>query len=173
MKKILILTIVLFIISRFFINEKLVSIRGVGEYNEKDLISVKNTLKQYYNIDATINDDPITKSDYYMSNGKLDVHKILFYTFCNLFDNTVILVTSEQLTNSLQGVDFKGPSFMVLSSFKCKKFKTVIIHEFTHNIGLSHCDNDKCYMYDKLNNNVNSTMCDKCKKEIENKFDYK
>lgn len=172
MRKLVFIIIILFMISRLFINEKLVSIRGVGKYKHEDLITVKNTLKEYYNIDATINEDPITKSDFYITNGMLDVHKILFYKFCNLFDNTVILVTSEKLSNSKQGVDFKGPSLMVISSFKCTRFKTVIIHEFTHNIGLSHCDNDKCYMFDKINKKVIPTMCDNCKKEISEKFDF-
>lgn len=122
MKKIFISILILFILSRIFINEKLISVRGIGEYKEDDLITVKKTLKEYYNIDVTIDNRPIVKNEFYESNNMLDVNKILIFKFLNLFDNTVILVTSERLTDSLQGIDFKGPSLMIISSFK-EKFK--------------------------------------------------
>lgn len=172
MKKIFISILILFILSRIFINEKLISVRGIGEYKEDDLITVKKTLKEYYNIDVTIDNRPIVKNEFYESNNMLDVNKILIFKFLNLFDNTVILVTSERLTDSLQGIDFKGPSLMIISSFKCKDIRPVIIHEFTHNIGFHHCNNDECYMYKKLNKKNKYYMCSNCSTQIKEKFKY-
>ena len=92
MKKIFISILILFILSRIFINEKLVSVRGIGEYKEDDLTTVKKTLKEYYNIDVTIDNRPIVKNEFYESNNMLDVNKILVYKFLNLFDYDNIII---------------------------------------------------------------------------------
>jgi len=58
-----------------------------------------------------------------------------------------------------------GSTYRTLSYLRLRK---VTIHEIGHNLGLSHCDNEKCIMSEKNGNTVNldkseSDYCQKCK----------
>ena len=58
-----------------------------------------------------------------------------------------------------------GSTYRTLSYLRLRK---VTIHEIGHNLGLSHCNNEKCIMSEKNGNTVNldkseSDYCQKCK----------
>lgn len=81
----------------------------------------------------------------------------------------------------IYGLGYQPGSSCVVSSFRMGKvtndifisrLKKISIHEFGHNLGLSHCESELCVMRDaaetiKTIDYVHSTLCDQCKKKLD------
>jgi len=74
---------------------------------------------------------------------------------------------AHQPGNACLVSDFKFNSDYQTLYFK--RLRKVIIHEMGHNLGLAHCQNEKCLMSEKNGNTINldnggNDYCQKCKK---------
>jgi len=84
------------------------------------------------------------------------------------------------LDDKIFGMSYQPGNTCVVSDYRLKtgnqklynrRLRNVIMHEVGHNLGLSHCPNDKCIMstetgrYENLDLG-NDEYCDKCKSEL-------
>lgn len=78
------------------------------------------------------------------------------------------------------GLGYMPGSSCIVSTFRTQKttpknfrlrMKKISLHEIGHNMGLDHCDSDRCVMRDAVESistvdNVDASLCEKCRREI-------
>jgi predicted Zn-dependent protease len=144
-----------------------IHIHGLGKHSVNSLVMVKNIIEEYHHLPVVI-DEPVEVLDEY----RMDDNSINMDDFMSDYDsdeNSVYISNeigySEENDNFLEGYAEKFGNIVTVFNFKPKTIKHIIIHEFAHNEGLSHCDNPKCIMYHKVSdNNLNDEFCENCRK---------
>jgi len=121
--------------------ESAVRIKGLGNYNQKDVNKVAEYVNKFFGYKCIIEEGVPTTSKMYYGGSDLDVSQCIFEL--NRHGNTVIV----------EHTDYD---------------ESTVLHEVGHTLGLVHCDNPKCLM--AINNDAEVTMdfCNKCKKRLEN-----
>ena len=146
-----------------------IHIQGLGDFNEQSLINAKQIVQNTYNVPVVI-DKPIKISDeYYVETEVIDADKFMKY-----YDSDVntIYITNERgySIKSESPILGKGKilsNIVLVTTYNQKTLNYVLIHEISHNIGLTHCENENCIMYKKYNkNNLKLKLCNECRKSL-------
>ena len=146
-----------------------IHIQGLGDFNEQSLINAKQIVQNTYNVPVVI-DKPIKISDeYYVETEVIDADKFMKY-----YDSDVntIYITNERgySIKSESPILGKGKilsNIVLVTTYNQKTLNYVLIHEISHNIGLTHCENENCIMYKKYNkNNLKLKFCNECRKSL-------
>ena len=96
-------------------------------------------------------------------------------------DGSILKPTWKYNDFGVMGLAYRPGKSSIISNFRLKnndksieieRFKKVVIHEFGHNLGLSHCSNKHCVMTsaaEKIStiDNEKMELCNKCKKIID------
>lgn len=151
-------------------NGDTIHVRGVGNYHYNSLITTKRIINQVYNVPVVI-DEPISLTNEYYTDGLINGGDVIddFDT-----DENTVLITSDKLYSNNNDGEVSGKSEMlgniiIVTEDKYEFFKSVLIHETSHCVGLTHCDNENCIMNSSLKkNNPSTTFCEKCRKKLDN-----
>ena len=151
------------------INGDTIHVRGAGNYHYNSLITTKRIISQVYNVPVII-DEPISLTEEFYTDGLINGSDVLeeFDT-----DENTVLVTSNKLYSDKNNSEVAGKGKMfnnivIVTEDKYNFFKSVLIHETSHCMGLSHCDDESCIMESSLNkNNPSTTFCEKCRKKLD------
>jgi len=159
----------------------LVYLYGFGEYEEQDLLTIAEGVKEFFGYNVKIA-APISISEfgkYHYDTGYLDsketLNSMIFgrHDFHMLVTNSPICESSSE-PKLLSGFAFFHRGYSIVSTYQIKlnghyyesRIQSVAIHELGHNLGLTHCDNNLCLMF-KFNRGIN-TMCEQCKNKLPN-----
>lgn len=190
MKKtvILLLTIIL---TESFINykTKIIYIQPLGEVNQECINYLKTSIKEFYGYECVINPKlNLTKDVLATSRTRYEASKILnkYNTNQNVLiitEKDIAYKKSEQYPEwGIFGLGLRPGKICVISTFRLKKkvtketllvrLKKVALHEIGHNLGLSHCINNKACMMNDANGTIQQVdrekiwFCPKCKNKI-------
>ena len=173
--------------------KQVIAIQPLGNFNESVLNDLTFDLRDFYNKKIIILKPIDIPERYYNTSIKqysadsliMFLSKFLNDSIAEIvgFIHDPVFITVKEKNKmdyydeNLFGVGHQPGNTCVVSDFKFRtEYKTlyylrlrkVIIHEIGHNLGLSHCPDDKCVMSEKngstitLDNNGND-YCQKCK----------
>lgn len=145
--------------------ESAVHIKGLGNYNQKDVDKVAEYVNKFFGYKCIIEEGVPTNSEMYYGGNNLDVSQCIFEL--NRHGVKTIYVTNENVVN--KGQQIRGGTFLRCNTVIVEHTdydESTVLHEVGHTLGLVHCDNPKCLM--AINNDSENTMdfCDKCKKQL-------
>lgn len=145
--------------------ESVVHIKGLGNYNQKDVDKVAEYVNKFFGYKCIIEEGVPTNSEMYYGGNNLDVSQCIFEL--NRHGVKTIYVTNENVVN--KGQQIRGGTFLRCNTVIVEHTdydESTVLHEVGHTLGLVHCDNPKCLM--AINNDSENTMdfCDKCKKQL-------
>jgi len=146
-----------------------IHIKGLGDFNEQSLLNAKQIVQKTYNVPVVVDKPIIISDEYYIEDKVIDADKFMQY-----YDSDVntIYITDERgySIKSDSPILGKGKilsNIVLVTTYNRNTLNYVLIHEISHNIGLTHCENKNCIMYKKYNrNNMSLKFCDKCKKSL-------
>lgn len=156
-------------------NKKIILV-GINGYNPKDISTIKKILSNYTNFDVTIG-KPITNirvinrkdvdGNYLITDEIQRSFRKNTYFDYDVEEPITIYFTRYGLYNldiSIKGTTYGNQMYIYVNPF-CEGQTTItLLHEISHNFGLSHCEN-KCIMgkpkYMKWEKNF--YYCDKCR----------
>ena len=145
-----------------------IQIQGMGHFNYTTLLQTKQIVEETYGQPTKIVQPIVLTSEYY-TNGGIDCDKCL----SDFDDNqNKIIITNDRCYSNISNkfVGGKGEMFgniVIIGKNKSKVLKRVLIHEIGHNLGLSHCDNTNCVMFEHRDNDENILgLCDDCKNDL-------
>jgi hypothetical protein len=143
-----------------------VYIKGLGNFNQSDLIKSKQILEDEFGVVCKIDGSVSTDKDFYTNDGLfLDEEKCFTKLKSN---NRVVYITNEGLYSRVHNKKLKGSSLNSSPNMivRTKTLKKTLLHEFGHSLGLHHCDDKKCLMAIHNINETNYEFCDNCSKKL-------
>lgn len=191
-KKLLIYTVFLFFIN---CSKKPDTITLVNFENvENSTINlVKNTLSNHFHIkEIIVEKAPLPEVAYYKPRNRYRAEKLIKYLKDTYSSDKVIAITHKDISTTtrnhedwgIMGLAYRSGKSCIVSTFRIKKnikseahfnerLNKVILHEFGHTLGLSHCENSKkCLMRDAQGkvSTVDEVYgyCKKCQSKIKN-----
>lgn len=182
MKKLLILLLLPLFLQ--FTTEKIVYIQPLGDVNVKNLNNTKRALENFYNYRCVIKDEVSLSKDLLAASGtRYEASKIL-----DKFKSSenIIIITEKDIAHrksdkfpewGIFGLGYRPGTTCVISTYRFKgkniseRLKKVSIHEVGHNLGLGHCNNQKCLMHDgkggvKQIDQERVWFCNNCKNKL-------
>jgi len=178
---------------------QVIAFQPLGNYNEPILEHLTIDLRDFYNKQVIILNPVDIPREYYNENaGQYSGDSLIMFlkTFLNdtivevvgLIHDPVFTMKKTQISRidyidgNLLGIGHQPGKTCLVSDFNLKteyetlyylRLRKVVIHEIGHNLGLSHCTNDKCIMSEKNGSVINldnngSDYCQKCKKILYN-----
>lgn len=158
-----------------------VVIRGLNQFDNNDLITVKNTIEDIYGLNCEISDPVQVDCQNSIINCN-DAQSQLGGESGFVYDESEIItiyVTSLNMFDTSDGYDVMVKGLCFGNSVFLKKdswLKKVTIHELTHNYIYDHCEN-RCVMnpYDEAWDNINDkpVFCDDCKSQLPSELSSK
>lgn len=152
-----------------------VVIRGLNQFDDIDLITVKNAIETTYGMNCKIS-DPIQVD---CENSTITCEDVDGQPGWSYDEDEVITVyvTSQNMYSSENNMMVSGLcSGNVVYLKKDSWLKKVTIHELTHNYIYDHCEN-KCVMnpYVEAWDNINDKpiFCDNCKSQLPSELSSK
>jgi hypothetical protein len=147
---------------------------GINGYNPKDISTIQRIVSKYTNFEVSVG-RPITKDALHKNSDGYYLITDEFQKLSNrntYFDYDVeepitIYFTRYDLFNlniSIKGTTYGNQIYLYVNPF-CEGQTTItILHEISHNFGLSHCEN-KCIMGKPKHMNWENTFyyCDRCR----------
>lgn len=159
-----------------FVNDDVqVVIRGLNQFDNNDLVTVKNTIETTYGMTCKIS-DPIQVD---CENSTIICEDVNGERSWSYDEDEVITVyvTSQNMYSSENNMEVIGlccGNSVYLT--KDTWLKKVTIHEFSHNYIYDHCEN-RCVMnpYDEAWDNINDKpiFCDNCKSQLPSELSSK
>jgi hypothetical protein len=143
-----------------------VYIKGLGNFNQSDLIKSKEILEDEFGVVCKIDGSVSTDKDFYTNDGLfLDEERCFTKLKSN---NRVVYITNEGLYSSDDNKKLKGSSLNSSPNMivRTKTLKKTLLHEFGHSLGLHHCDNKVCVMGVHNSNITNNEFCNNCSKKL-------
>ena len=143
-----------------------VYIKGLGNFNQTDLIKSKKILEDEFGVVCKIDGSIPTNKDFYTNDGLyLDEERCFSKLKSN---NRVVYITNEGLYSRVHNKKLKGSSLNSSPNMivRTKTLKKTLLHEFGHSLGLHHCDDKKCLMAIHNINETNYEFCDNCSKKL-------
>jgi hypothetical protein len=141
-----------------------VYIKGLGDFNQLDLIKSKEILEDEFGVVCKIDGAISTDKDFYTKDGDyLEETK----TFNKLRStNKVVYITNELLFDDETDKKLKGSTSNKTMIVRTKTLKKTLLHEFGHSLGLHHCDDKKCLMAIHNIHETNYEFCNNCSKKL-------
>jgi len=141
--------------------DDVVYIKGLGDFNQSDLVKAENILEEYYNIQCTIDGSIDLNNEFYNSNG-LKCEKTIDHL--KISDKKVFYITNEKLTLNKKYPSIRGCSIFngTTAIVSTKTLKRTLIHEYAHLSGLDHCTTENC----ALTKGNGDELCSKCESKI-------
>jgi predicted Zn-dependent protease len=140
-----------------------VCIKGLGDFNQSDLVKAENILEGYYNIQCTIDGSIDLNNEFYNSNG-LKCSEALDHL--EISGKKVFYITNEKLTLNeeyphVRGCAAGNGTTAIVST---QTLKRTLIHEYAHLSGLDHCTTDNCAL--EITKGNGDELCSKCESKI-------
>ena len=164
-----------------------------ADYNVLEITSVINEVSHFYNKKVIILNPVDMPGNFFNPVIKQYSADSLIMLLSKLRNDTIIeiiglthkpLFTIKQakpmdyFAETIFGMAYQPGNACIVSDFKFRtidikiynqRLRNVIIHETGHNLGLSHCNDDKCIMSEnngdvKILDNSENDYCRKCKK---------
>jgi archaemetzincin len=192
MKKILVISLLLVITTISFCTPKepiVINIQPLGKVSNEYIEQVKKSVKTFYGYDCKVlHPKKITNNMLSKVTKRIDANKALR---TNETNGNLLYVTEKDICHfkdknrpeyGIFGLGKCPGNTCIVSTFRLKRgvnnkktlerLEKVALHEIGHNLGLSHCKNDKkCMMNDargtiKQVDYGNVWFCEKCRKQL-------
>jgi len=143
--------------------DDVVCIKGLGDFNQSDLVKAENILEGYYNIQCTIDGSIDLNNEFYNSNG-LKCSEALDHL--EISGKKVFYITNEKLTLNEEYPHVKGCAAGngTTAIVSTQTLKRTLIHEYAHLSGLDHCTTDNCAL--EITKGNGDELCSKCESKI-------
>ena len=158
-------------------SKDIVYVHGLGQYNQQDLVSIKNGVEDFYGFEVVIGEPYTNLSSYYFVDGEY-LHALRVLELSENVSGRHIYVTDYPLYDNANNQElvsgwgrFYHNSCVVSSyqmilygNYSSEKMVTTANHELGHNFGLEHCDDQTCLM--KAIGLDTKEFCNNCKRKL-------
>ena len=179
--------------------KQVIALVPFGDYNEKILEDLKFDLRDFYNKQVIVLKHIDIPEHYFNADVQQYPGDSLIALLKQFINDTIIEVAgfirapaftmkknpasqTRYYDENLLGIGHQPGNTCIISDFTFRteyqnlyslRLKKVVIHEIGHNLGLSHCPDDKCVMSEKNGSTINldnngGDYCQKCKKILYN-----
>lgn len=140
---------------------EVVYIKGLGDFNQSDLLEAESVVESYYNTHCTIDGSTNLGREFYESNS-IKGHEALDYL--RVSGKKTIYVTNDEMITTETNKSIKGCSRINGNTIivRTKTLKRTLIHEYAHTLGLEHCTNGGC----ALSKGDSEELCSECYNKI-------
>jgi hypothetical protein len=141
-----------------------VYIKGLGNFNQSDLIKSKEILEDEFGVVCKIDRAVTTDKEFYTKDGDYLEETKAFNKLRSA--NKVVYITNELLFDDETDIKLKGSTLNKTMIVRTKTLKKTLLHEFGHSLGLHHCDDKKCLMAIHNIHETNYEFCNNCSKKL-------